>query len=387
MGKILIALGQSRYQVLRVATEEIAEGFREYGYDVEIIDVSDTDGEQQFQKALQKEWAFYFSMQGLWWEVEKKNAALTKNKRVAWLVDDPVYHALRLEGSTGRDAFVLCVCESHTQRIRNVYPGKFASVRTLYHGGFEGKGFVNYRDKDIDVFFPGTYTPLLESEQKIDELDGGLRQIAEAVKPRIVGVNLGKSWIVETKRYLAEIGFSYTEEEFRVLEQVLSPLDSYQRNYMREKIIDVLLAAGVDVSVVGEGWQKYNGEGREHLHIISDKGLDINEVTELMHRSKIVLNNINFYDGLHERIFTAMLSNAVCLTHGFELLDQYLEKGRVLVTYEPGKLEELQIIVKDLLENPTKAEKIALTGYQEAKEKHTWKKRGIEIAQWMERQH
>ncbi len=94
MGKILVALGESRYQVLRVATEEIAEGFREYGYDVEMIDVSDTDGEQQFQKALQKEWVFYFSMQGLWWEVEKKNTALTRNKRVAWLVDDPVYHTL-----------------------------------------------------------------------------------------------------------------------------------------------------------------------------------------------------------------------------------------------------------------------------------------------------
>lgn len=47
-----------------------------------------------------------------------------------------------------------------------------------------------------------------------------------------------------------------------------------------------------------------------------------------MQNSRIVLHNINFETGMHERIFTAMLAGAVCVTSKYQLLKKFFEDGK-----------------------------------------------------------
>ena len=138
------------------------------------------------------------------------------------------------------------------------------------------------------------------------------------------------------------------------------------------------------MSVVGAGWDKYDGAGRENLDIVSAEGVDITEVVRLMQRSKIVINNTNFYDGMHERIFTAMLTGAVCVTNEYKLLNSILENGKEIVTFPVNELDRFPKIIKDLLDNPERAEKIAEAGYRTALAGHTWEHRGEQIIKWME---
>lgn len=386
MKKVLVVKGQSAYNVLRYATDMICEGFQSCGYEIDVVDVKEEGAAEKFQACLEQrsEYAFYFSIQALFWNMEQMGIPqIQEIKRVGWIVDDPVYHSGRLLCSTGKDAHLLMVRDSHAKQVEQDYP-QFDEVRTLYHGGFTGSGKADYTRKDIDVFFPGTYVSLDASEQKLRAMEGVLGTIAMRVKDRIVGENLACVWTDELRSFLKEISFEISEEEFRVLAREMEALDQYQRDYMRQRVVEVLLTAGITITVVGAGWNNYTGAGREHLKILSDEGMDITEIIKLMERSKIVLNNTNILDGLHERILTAMLNKAVCVTNEYSLLNTLFKEGQELVTFPLNHLEKLPVVVKELLENPVKAAEIAEAGYQAAVGRHTWQHRGEQIIHWIE---
>lgn len=386
MKKILVVKGQSAYNVLRYAADMICEGFCRCGYEIDVVDVEQEGATEKLLACLERrsEYAFYFSIQALFWDMEQMELPqIQELKRVGWIVDDPVYHSVRLLQSTGKDAHLLLVRDSHVKQVERDYP-QFDDVRTLYHGGFTGSGNVDYAKKDIDVFFPGTYVSLEASEKNIQAMEGVLGTIAMRVKDRIVGENLACAWMDELRSFLKDISFDISEKEFCVLAREMEVLDMYQRDYMRQKVVEALLAAGITVTVVGAGWNHYTGAGREHLKILSDEGMDITEVIGLMERSKIVLNNTNILDGLHERILTAMLAKAVCVTNEYSLLNALFKDGEELVTFPLNHMETLPVIVKNLLENPTRAAQIAEAGYRATVEKHTWQRRGEQIVKWLQ---
>lgn len=386
--KILVGRGFSQYNVLCQATDEICQGFINAGYQTEVIDFHLPDAYEQFQKCLHNpdNYSFYFSMQALYWDEEKTTTYQLQNiKRIGWIVDDPIYHDERLSGSTGKNATALIVRDSHANIIKHDYP-HIDHVETLYHGGFICSDIIPYCKRKINVFFPGTYTPLTDAEQRIDEIDGIYHQVALAIKPRITGRNLSHSWRDELKAYFSSLQVEVSEKEFHALEYIMSPLDFYQRTFMRTYIIESLLKNNIDVSVVGSGWDKYNGPGKEHLHILSHTGIDINETVRLMGNSKIVLNNTNITDGLHERILSAMLAQSVCVTNGYTLLDNLFQDEQELITFSLDNLETLPNTIKHLLANPQKCEMIAKRGYQSALQSHTWIHRGEQIINWISRQ-
>ena len=102
--------------------------------------------------------------------------------RIGWIVDNPIYHFERLRGTTGHNANVLIVRDSHVNIIQRHYP-HIDFVDSLYHGGFICSSIVPYSRRQIDV----------------------------------------------------------SEDEFRALEYIMRPLDLYQRAYMRTHIIENLL--------------------------------------------------------------------------------------------------------------------------------------------------
>lgn len=386
MKKILVIKGISAYNVLCRAVDEVCQGFRNCGYEVHMIDVTAREAEEDLMTCLEhaEEYAFYFSMQAILWNQEKDTwQELTRIKRVGWIVDDPVYHQSRLWGSIGKDAYVLTVSDSRTKQVREEF-SKFEKIETLYHGGFKSESRVLWKEKNIDVFFPGTYTPLKVAEEKVKSIEGVFGTIACNVMNRIIGNNLASSWTEELRKYLDEIDFEIVEDEFLALQRALYPLDQYQRDYMRQYLIENLLKNGIKISVVGAGWDQYDGEGKKNLNVISAEGVDITEVVKMMQYAKIVINNTNILDGLHERIFTAMLAGAVCVTNEYKLLSRIFENGKEIVTFPLNDLDRLSGIIKDLLENPVRAEAIAEAGYQAAIAGHTWEYRGEQIARWME---
>ena len=99
MKKILVIRGISAYDVLGRAADEICEGFRKCGYQVDMIGATDPGADDRFIECLEHrdQYAFYFSIQAILWNLESENLPeLAEMKRVGWIVDDPVYHQKRI---------------------------------------------------------------------------------------------------------------------------------------------------------------------------------------------------------------------------------------------------------------------------------------------------
>lgn len=386
MKKILIIKGRSAYNVLRLAADEICRGFEKKGYLTEVVDLQKSGAKEELQRCLNQceQYEFCFSIQGLGWELEKTALfKLQEMQRVGWLVDDPCFHAGRLNGSVGKGTYVITVQDSFTERIRNYYQ-KFEDVSTLYHGGFVCAGRIPWEQKDIDVFFSGSYSTKEEKAEKIKAIEGTFGAVAQSIKENMDCHRHIYSWDEEVRRYLEKIQFDINQDEYELILQVLYPLDQYQRACMRNEMIETLLEHGIKVSVVGEGWETYQGKGKDNLNILSAQGVDIQEVVKLMQRSKIVLHNVNFKMGMHERIFSAMLANAIVVTNEYRLLKRFFTNGKNIVTYSLAEPERLPVVVNQLLNNPEYAQTIADAGYKEAIEKHTWEHRGEQIIQWIQ---
>lgn len=386
MKKVLVIKGRSAYNVLREAADEIAEGFRTYGCQTEVLDMQKEDFLIQLTHCMEhrEQYAFYFSLQAIGWEQEcAALPQLRDMRRVGWLVDDPFFHEGRLVGSAGTGAYVLTVQDAFTQRIREMYT-KFDEVKTLYHGGFSSESVLPWEEREMDIFFPGSYTTREAAWEKLKAMDGVMGSVAQKVAQRLIQNGQARTWDEELRSYLDEIQFEMSEDEFQTLLRAFYPLDEFQRVCMREQMLETLLKAGKHVSVVGKGWNSYQGEGAGNLEVLSEEGVDITEVVRYMQHSKIVLHNINFVTGLHERIFTAMLAGAICVTRRYELLESFFEEGKEIATYSSDDPRQLVAVINDLLSNPGRAAAIAAAGRRKALQKHTWKRRGEQIAKWMD---
>lgn len=98
MKKVLVIKGRSAYNVLRKAADEIAEGFRAYGCETEVLDTQAEDFLVRLSGCLEQreQYAFCFSLQAIGWEQEcTALPQLRDMRRVGWLVDDPFFHEAR----------------------------------------------------------------------------------------------------------------------------------------------------------------------------------------------------------------------------------------------------------------------------------------------------
>ena len=91
-----------------------------------------------------------------------------------------------------------------------------------------------------------------------------------------------------------------------------------------------------------------------------------------------------FKDGAHDRIFNTMLNGAVCVTDSSIFLDTILQDGENAALYSLDSLGRLPEMIKGLLDDPMRMQRIADTGYQMAKNGHTWEHRAEEIMKILE---
>ncbi len=75
-----------------------------------------------------------------------------------------------------------------------------------------------------------------------------------------------------------------------------------------------------------------------------------------------------FKAGLHDRIFTAMLNETVCVTDTSDVIERLFTNHRELVSFPLIEKDVLPQLVRELLENPRRAEEIARQGFAKAKE-------------------
>lgn len=145
-------------------------------------------------------------------------------------------------------------------------------------------------------------------------------------------------------------------------------------HYYREKIIQTLLDAGIEIHVYSSTWQNAPFFGHEKL--ICHPALDAEESLDIMEQSRISLNIMSWHkDGLTERVLNAMLCHSVVLSDWSSALEENFVNGKELLLFSLNQIEQLPRLVKELLEDENRLEATAENGFEVAFANHQWKNR------------
>lgn len=145
----------------------------------------------------------------------------------------------------------------------------------------------------------------------------------------------------------------------------------------RRMLVKQLVDAGIDVYAYSDWSKEKELLANPHFHfggMISPM-----ECVELMRNSKIVLNSMPWFkDGNHDRICHGMLQKAVVVSETSRYLEERFTDGKEIRLFTLEQLEKGGIVsqmVKEILDNPDMATKMAQNGYNNARVNDTVQQR------------
>lgn len=373
MKKILVLKIESQYNVLEVFQQEIIEGFEAEGYLVEADTAHHVLSRNDLMYLSFSQYEFVFCINLILLErlAPYFPAATTV---VSLVVDHPIYHVQRF-----RNLSLNLIC-LHVDVYRMDFASKyFPFVRKhcfLPHGGSargEGKPFER---REYGIVHMGSYELPDEFMEALIRKRGNVKDFSL----KVIEIYLQQETISisEAVRQACEVfHIEPTEEQISFYLNEFYLEDKYIRACMRDLSVRVLLQAGMEVHVFGNGWEDFKGENTDKLHIHGP--VPYEEALGIMGNTKIFLNVApTLNNGSHERIFSAMLNGAMCFT----TRSLYLEReglDQEVIEFSFNTIGELPQMVQLILDNPGKAEVLTKHAKKIAEEKHQWKNRVNDI--------
>ncbi len=284
---------------------------------------------------------------------------------VDFIVDHPYMHHQALSAKL-RQLYVLCLDDNHVSYIKRCYP-HIAGVYRTFLTGQRAEHVPAYEKRRYEVLFSGSYA----DEQKILE---GISQLGDVVAGVCYDViqylldNPNQTEEFAFDKVLAKSGVEMNREEYAAFLHFAMPsVDYFFRNYYRHVLITDLVEAGLPVTVCGNGWSELSCAANPNLTILPPVSFE--QTFSMIADSKILLNIMPWFKaGLHDRIFTAMLNETVCVTDTSDVIERLFTNHRELVSFSLTEKDVLPQLVGELLENPRRAEEIARQGFAKAKE-------------------
>lgn len=379
MNKIIIF--ESQIDSLRTFAQLMADGFRAIGYQVMMADMYDTSETRNSVYSFTEcgnTAALFFNQTGL--------NLLTENGASIWneldvdcynyIVDHPMYYHAAIIFPIRRLTF-LCVDEYHQKFIERFYPGRVRSFFLPLAGIRNARETIPFEERSMDILFTGEYLIDDNIDYHVRGLEKGVRQIwLECYELLCSQTNLTLEQGLEL--CLKKKGLILPEEDLRDTVRLFQDMDGMLRSRARAEVIKTLANADIKVHIYGGGWSFLDCK-QENL-ILHDR-IPFDETIPLIANARIVLNVMPWFkSGAHDRIYTAMLNEGVCLTDSSEYLDRTLSGGKEVLFYSLNRLAELPDIVKYHLQKPAELKNIAHKGYLCAKDTQTWQYRAEQVA-------
>lgn len=385
MLRVLYVIGTSQYHSTVFFMQEMAEEMRQCGYEVTVLDVNDgTAYEKQRQEILCREYDIIFTINGMLLEEESVlGPRLLSNQNVlycTYLMDHPLIHIERLKNSYPH-IFILSPDRKHTEFV-DTYMRHIWCAGFLPHGGCTGNAVKDYQERSIDISFMGSYHSPKKIWDGFARYPAAMCSLMQAVAKVLEGQP--QQTVEEAlQKQLDARGIVAGKEEFMDIMGEIREVDRYIRSYYRDQVIRVLVESGVTVDVYGDGWEEFETVGREHIRI--HPAVSYQDSLDIIGNSKISLNIMPWFkDGSHDRVFTAMLNGAVCLTDGSGYLQEIGTEEENIYFYSLKGLRYLPAKVRRILSDKKQGEKVALAGKELAEQYHTWKNRAWEVMDYWE---
>ena len=286
-------------------------------------------------------------------------------------------HPLRLHPTMEkhpRKYIQFCPDEEHVAYVKRYFPN-IEHIEFLAHAGTpDDKPLIPYIDKKYDIVFSATYyvpESMLPGLEALFPKDSPMYQLFMQIGEDLAA-NTDKSLIQSVLDVLDVNNMPLSDNAVKTIMRNMTPIDWMVRMYYRGMAVQMLVDSGLDVHVLGRGWENHPSAHADNLHILTDR-IDLADTFDFMRDARINLNVMPWFkEGTHDRIFNTMLRHSICLTDSSKWIDSHYENGKDIVLYDLKNMEHLPEIADYWLNHPAEAQALIEKAYKKTAANYTW---------------
>ena len=233
---------------------------------------------------------------------------------------------------------------------------------------------IPYTEKKYDVLFSGTYySP-----------ENRLAQVEEMIEKGTAVYDfyqiLYKCLVEDSRltieqgafRTVEQMGLSVDQNMMKSLMRCAEPVDWAIRMYQRGRVVEELAKSGVELHLLGRGWENHCSADYPNVHRIDDR-IPYADTLAYMADARLNLNVFPWFKaGTHDRIFNALLQHSLPLTDSSRWVDENFTDGVDIALYDLEHLEKLPEMIGGLLRDTERAQEMIRKGYEKTAENLTW---------------
>ena len=292
------------------------------------------------------------------------------------LMDPPFRFHPTLEKHPEKYQLFCCDLE-HVEYVKKYFKKEVAEVAFMPHVGVltkEDKSVIPFEKRTYDILFSGSYVRPESYLEQIQGLFPDDPEICMLYQHIYYALLEDSSLTIEAAvlNTINRMGYSVSDNMLKMLLNRSLYVDWAIRMHHRERVVSVLAEAGVELYLLGHGWEEHLSVNCTNIHRIEGQ-VPYARTLDHMADAKINLNVMPWFKaGTHDRIFNTLLQHSLPLTDPSLWITENFQDGVDIALYDLDHLEKLPGIVRRLLEDPLGTEEMIRRGYEKVSREFTW---------------
>lgn len=283
-------------------------------------------------------------------------------------LDYPIYIRDQLDIPLNNH-FILCGNDRYISVIKEIMP-HIKDAFFFPMTGREAKTLVNWRDRKHQVVFIGTYNDYREYLKGLDAVDEEIKTIALTLF-NVMKEDVSLDQTSAMEKTLDILGIEIDRKEMFEWFQVIGQMAMAAFAYHRERVVDMILAGGVHLTVFGDSWKTSPFFGNSNLVILP--AVDEEGYVEVLSETKVSINVMyGNRSGFTERYGYSMLNGAVCLSERSDYIEKHFRDEEEILYYDLSSLKDLVEKIQRILGDEKASIRISEKAKDKVLKEHTW---------------
>lgn len=274
--------------------------------------------------------------------------------------------------------YLLFCCDyDHVDYVKRYFKDDVSHVAFMPHVGAVSRQdteIIPFKKRKYDILFSATYYSPQSKLTEMEQMLAGNNDMQQFY--HLMYRNLIEDSDLTTEQAvfltLQQVGWTVSDDTLKTIFRCSEYVDWAIRMYQREQIVSVLAESGLELYLLGRGWENHSSAKYPNVHRIADR-VPYAETLTTMADAKINLNVFPWFkSGTHDRIFNTLLQHSLPLTDSSRWVDEHFTDGQDIVLYDLKNLEQLPEIAGQMLRDPALAEGIIQKGYKKVLQEFTW---------------
>lgn len=276
-----------------------------------------------------------------------------------------------------RNYFLFCCDYDHVEYVKKYFKNDVPNVAFMPHVGTVPKQnapIIPYEERKYDILFSATYYSPQSKLAEMEQVLAGNKNMQQFYHQTYLNLIDNCNLTIERAVFLTleQAGWSVSDETLRTIFRCSEYVDWAIRMYQRGKVVSILAESGLELYLLGRGWENHSSTKYPNVHRIADR-VPYAQTLTAMADARINLNVFPWFKaGTHDRIFNTLLQRSLPLTDSSKWVDAHFTDGEDIALYDLKRLELLPEIASRLLQDTAQAEYIIRNGYKKVLQDLTW---------------